>query len=440
MSKHKQKVGDGHWEGTCDYCETFYPCAKPQNLQAHLANFCKKVPEEWRHHFNYIIVNNLEDIPTDEPFSSAILSLVKQKKIAKQPELTNWYDSTKIEASKQLLIDEAIILAFIMCSIPFHIINNPFFINALNLLNPSYSIPSREVLLGRLLDIEVAKVISKVDKILEHTNNLSIDKILAIISDNGANVASLRNQAVAILNQKILLHQISGSGLKTYVETRWTTVYECVSLIVRLKICLEEIQENYSEIISFFTDLQYLSNILLPIKKAIMAVEANCSTLANCYIILMKIVAAIQNLSVDEYKGFCNYCIEKFNSRFEEFNDPVYQLILKFAMATNGKMSKSCETLITQLQIYKEQKKFINGIPNLYTAPYTIGQLRYTQATKVTPEIMINIAETVFKEFEEEEISDNDDDIEMLNPAKDLYSNEQDLNLSISTFINLESS
>ncbi|CAG8751272.1 2703_t:CDS:2, partial [Gigaspora rosea] len=182
-----------------------------------------------------------------------------------------------------------------------------------------------------------------------------------------------------------------------------------------------------------------------------MAVEANCSILADCYINLMKIAAAIQNLSVNEYKGFQNYCIEQFNSRFEEFNDPIYQLTyflhlaykgigLKFGtlpLIANyagklwqqmGKMSKSCETLITQLQIYKEQKKFINGIPNLYTAPYTIGwiygkhqtrlnidrleglakvyrfnlsnpigQLRYTQATEVTPEIMINIAETVFK-------------------------------------------
>ncbi|CAG8842524.1 36261_t:CDS:2, partial [Gigaspora margarita] len=140
-----QSKGDSHWEGTCDYCGTFYPHAKPQNLRAHLANFCKKLPEEF---------NNLEDIPTDEPFSSATSSLVKQKKIAKQPELTNWYDSTKIEASKQLLIDEAITLAFIMCGIPFRIINNPFFINALNLLNPSYSILSCEVLSEHLLDIE----------------------------------------------------------------------------------------------------------------------------------------------------------------------------------------------------------------------------------------------------------------------------------------------
>ncbi|CAG8851139.1 8116_t:CDS:2, partial [Gigaspora margarita] len=82
-----QSKGNGHWEGTCDYCRTFYP------------------------------FNNLEDISTDEPFST-------------------------------------ITLAFIIYGIPFHIINNPFFINALNLLNPSYSIPSYEVLSGCLLDIE----------------------------------------------------------------------------------------------------------------------------------------------------------------------------------------------------------------------------------------------------------------------------------------------
>ncbi|CAG8849549.1 17355_t:CDS:2, partial [Gigaspora margarita] len=136
-----------------------------------------------------------------------------------------------------------------------------------------------------------------------------------------------------------------------------------------------------------------------------------------------------------------------------------------------GKTSKSCETLITQLQIYKKQKKFINGISNPYTVPYTISndtllmwyntckvnpnhlqhlaiklfpitprQLYYTQATEITPEIIINIAETVFKEFEEKEISEDNDDIEMLNSAENLYSNKQDLDLSISTFINLESS
>ena len=42
-------------KGSCDYCRTFYLCAKPQDLWAHLANLCKKVSEELQRHFNYII-------------------------------------------------------------------------------------------------------------------------------------------------------------------------------------------------------------------------------------------------------------------------------------------------------------------------------------------------------------------------------------------------
>ncbi|CAG8833046.1 776_t:CDS:1, partial [Cetraspora pellucida] len=167
-----------------------------------------------------------------------------------------------------------------------------------------------------------------------------------------------------------------------------------------------EIQENHSEIISpviltilcgrgFFTDLQYFSDVLFPIKEAILAVEANHSTLADCYINLVKIVMAIQNLPIDKYKGFHNECIKKFNKWFEEFNDPIYQLTyflhpaykgleLKFGtfpFIANyarklwqqiGKSKESCEALITQLQIYKEQKENINGNLNPYTALYTI--------------------------------------------------------------------
>ena len=40
------------------------------------------------------------------------------------------------------------------------------------------------------------------------------------------------HKAAAILKEKIRQHEISGGGLKTYIETRWTTVHECVSSIV----------------------------------------------------------------------------------------------------------------------------------------------------------------------------------------------------------------
>ncbi|EXX53344.1 hypothetical protein RirG_244820 [Rhizophagus irregularis DAOM 197198w] len=73
-----------------------------------------------------------------------------------------------------LLIDEVISLAFIMCGIPFHVINNPFFINALKILNPNYIAPFHKTLSKQLLDNEVAKVNNKIDEILEFTNNLTI--------------------------------------------------------------------------------------------------------------------------------------------------------------------------------------------------------------------------------------------------------------------------
>ncbi|CAG8601590.1 29731_t:CDS:2 [Gigaspora margarita] len=48
----------------------FYSHNKLTTLHTHLANSYKKVSKKWQHHFNYTLVNNLEDIPTDEPIYS----------------------------------------------------------------------------------------------------------------------------------------------------------------------------------------------------------------------------------------------------------------------------------------------------------------------------------------------------------------------------------
>jgi hypothetical protein len=107
--------GDGHWKGTCKYCKKFYPRAKPNSLRAHLANNCKDIPEEWRRHFNCILINNLNNIPTDKPLTGELAIIQDWKKVEKlvaQPEM---------DAS---IIDEAISLAFIMCRIPFRVISN----------------------------------------------------------------------------------------------------------------------------------------------------------------------------------------------------------------------------------------------------------------------------------------------------------------------------
>ena len=52
-----------------------------------------------------------------------------------------------------------------------------------------------------------------------------------------------KNSAIGmtLLKNAIEAKNIQGGGLKTYVETRWTTVYECTSSIWRLKDALQHV-------------------------------------------------------------------------------------------------------------------------------------------------------------------------------------------------------
>ena len=43
------------------------------------------------------------------------------------------------------------------------------------------------------------------------------------------------------LESKISEKKIEGGGLKTYLDTRWTTVYEMLNSISRLELCLKEV-------------------------------------------------------------------------------------------------------------------------------------------------------------------------------------------------------
>jgi hypothetical protein len=50
---------------------------------------------------------------------------------------------------------------------------------------------------------------------------------------------------MSLLKDAIEQKSIQGGGLKTYVETRWTTVYECTSSIWRLKDALQHVFFKY---------------------------------------------------------------------------------------------------------------------------------------------------------------------------------------------------
>lgn len=61
----------------------------------------------------------------------------------------------------------------------------------------------------------------------------------------------------------------------------------------------------------FFNDVEVLTEILTPIKKAIMSLESKDVNLADCYVELLRIGANYQSLSSIDYKLFKNYCTKK---------------------------------------------------------------------------------------------------------------------------------
>ena len=88
----------------------------------------------------------------------------KQKKITE-------FESTEDQ------INHALVKTFVICGIPWHIIENSFFIEFLKTLKSSYLPPSREVLSGRLLAQEAAVVNQQVIKDLTNQKNLTLCKL-----------------------------------------------------------------------------------------------------------------------------------------------------------------------------------------------------------------------------------------------------------------------
>lgn len=69
----------------------------------------------------------------------------------------------------------------------------------------------------------------------------------------------------------------------------------------------------------FFEDLQILCNVLKPLKEATICVEAKTTNMADCYLQLCRVGAAIKNLPENDAPEFRQYCINTFNKRWHEF-------------------------------------------------------------------------------------------------------------------------
>ena len=70
---------------------------------------------------------------------------------------------------------------------------------------------------------------------------------------------------------------------------------------------------------TFFDNLEDLSHLLKQIKNSIVELESDTCNLADCYFNLVKLAVAINLIPKEYNKSFRNYCIYKYNKRWQDF-------------------------------------------------------------------------------------------------------------------------
>jgi hypothetical protein len=161
----------GKYKATCSYCNNNWERGEPCNLEAHLANHCNSAPKEViRTFLSKILLRNNNESESNNKSNKRKLLIPSD---SSQKTLDNFTGSS-LEKEKIERISQAWVKAFTICGIPWRVIENPFFIEALKEMNPSYEPPSRKLLSGRIFEAQLAKVNDKVKNILEQKKNLTL--------------------------------------------------------------------------------------------------------------------------------------------------------------------------------------------------------------------------------------------------------------------------
>lgn len=76
-------------------------------------------------------------------------------------------------------------------------------------------------------------------------------------------------------------------------------------------------------------EVEELQSVLKPIKEAIKYLEMKNSTLADCFLQLLKLSCSIRRLS-STHTNFQQQCTEAFNKRWKQFDFRLYMLAYLF--------------------------------------------------------------------------------------------------------------
>ncbi|GBC24127.2 ribonuclease H-like domain-containing protein [Rhizophagus irregularis DAOM 181602=DAOM 197198] len=213
------------------------------------------------------------------------------------------------------------------------------------------------------------------------------------------------HQAGEKLKMSIIDDSVKGGNLKTYVKTRWTTAWDCTNSILRLKNQLKNLLNECPEILnneiksllrsrSFFNDVDAVNTLLDPVKSAVKALEFKSTTLADCFVELIKLSQRINFLPPISDQNFKSTCIELFNKRWKQFDFDLYILSYMLHPYYRGKGlhpmvfrdvclnamkllknmgggENSCSELVAQIRAFTQYEKpydleYVLGIDNVF--------------------------------------------------------------------------
>ena len=154
--EHNALKHPGHFDAKCKFCSTYWKNGIVKNLQVHLASKCENVDVETKNKFMHYVATR-----------DGIIN-------ENHMEIESDGENEELSDERVALIDRSILKAFVMCAIPFRIIENPYFINVLKNLQPNYNSPSRERLATDLLSEESIRTEIKIKNYIEKEKNLTL--------------------------------------------------------------------------------------------------------------------------------------------------------------------------------------------------------------------------------------------------------------------------
>lgn len=162
--KQGREISKGHWNATCNFCGEYWYKGSPATLENHLGNLCVKVPVEVRDLFLERLITKANGTTTRKRKPNQLTQSI----------LPDYIESTKLTPQRINDINRALVKSFVVCGIPFSIVENPFFVELLKTLRPAYEPPSKDILSGCLLAQETAFVNQAVIKELKNSKNLTL--------------------------------------------------------------------------------------------------------------------------------------------------------------------------------------------------------------------------------------------------------------------------